>query len=57
MVDVSTVYSRLHMDYQERSHVACKVGSDFAEFMFCLIDTEENMTVYSNPRYPRFLCR
>jgi len=57
MVDVSTVlFPDSTWIIKNAPHVACKVGSDFAEFMFCLIDTEVNMTVYSNPRYPRFLC-
>jgi pimeloyl-ACP methyl ester carboxylesterase len=57
MVDVTNVlFPDSTWIIKNAPHVPCKVGSEFAEFLFVLIDTEENMTVYSNPLYPRFLC-
>lgn len=37
------------------NHVACRYKSGYSDFVFSLLDGEEQPTVTSNPKYPQFL--
>jgi len=36
-------------------HVGCLYGSQYNEFLFWLLDSEEQPTVWTNPAYPQFM--
>lgn len=56
VIDATTAYYRDYTWFvKDAPHVACAYGSDYSEFAFWLIFSEEQPTIYTNEKYPQFM--